>query len=440
MSASKKRVLGALFLTIFIDLVGFSIIFPLFPAMLQYYLGQQGENSLIGNLHQWLVSITPEGSQQTFLVAVLFGGLLGTLFSLLQFITAPLWGAWSDRVGRRKVLRITIAGTAISYLVWGLSQSFEALILARILGGIMAGNLAVATAAVSDVTSAADRSKGMALVGIAFGLGFILGPAIGGYGYLLQAQLLESGATWLAWAPHPFVLPALAAFVLSLLNFAWVSRVFKDSLNQPANDATHSHKRSWFGFFGLQNPAVAHASRVYFIFIFAFAGMEFTLTFLAFERLFYEPQDMVRMFLFIGFILAFTQGFIVRRYAHSIGEIPLCISGLLCGLLGLVLLAAAYNPTLFYIGLALMGIGIGLSSPTLTALVSLYCGPREQGAYLGAFRSAGALGRAFGPLTAAVCFWQFGSDITYLAGAGILIIAALLAIFLPKPFIPPDAH
>lgn len=436
MSQTKGRILGALFLTIFIDLVGFSIIFPLFPAMLQYYLGQQGEGSLVSGLYQWLLQLTPANERQGFLVAVLFGGLLGTVFSLLQFVTAPLWGGWSDRVGRRKVLRITIAGTAVSYLVWAFSQSFEALLLARVLGGMMAGNLAVATAAVSDVTSTRDRSKGMALVGVAFGLGFILGPAIGGYGYLLQAQLAQSGSWLVMWMPNPFTFPALAACLLSVLNFVWVSRAFKDSLEQPSNPGAVATHKGWFGFFGLHNSAVSHASRVYFIFIFAFAGMEFTLTFLAFERLFYEPQDMVRMFLFIGFILAFTQGFFVRRYAHKLGEIPLCITGLLSGLLGMVLLAAAYNQPVFYCGLTLMGIGIGLSSPTLTALVSFYCGPNEQGAYLGAFRSAGSLARALGPLTAAVCFWQFGSGTTYLAGAGILTIAAVFAIFLPKPYKP----
>ncbi|MFW5693232.1 MAG: MFS transporter, partial [Thermoguttaceae bacterium] len=129
--------------------------------------GGEGEGSLLGGLIAQLEAWTPGGENQAFLVTVLFGGLLGSLYSLLQFGCAPLWGRLSDLIGRRRVLLFTVAGTALSYVVWIFSGDFEVLLLARVLGGIMAGNIAVATAAVADVTSRENRSRGMALIGVA---------------------------------------------------------------------------------------------------------------------------------------------------------------------------------------------------------------------------------------------------------------------------------
>ncbi|MGB0344499.1 MAG: MFS transporter, partial [Coraliomargarita sp.] len=183
-NAPGRQTLPIVFLTLFLDLVGFSIIFPLFPAMLDYYLPQEGGGSggLLGKLIAPIATLAENSGAEDprFMTAVLFGGILGSLYSVLQFICAPLWGACSDRVGRRKVLLITIAGLALSYAAWFFAASFWMLVLARVLGGVMGGNLSVATAAVADVTSREKRAGGMAIVGIAFGLGFLVGPAIGG--------------------------------------------------------------------------------------------------------------------------------------------------------------------------------------------------------------------------------------------------------------------
>ncbi|HKK29690.1 MAG TPA: MFS transporter, partial [Alphaproteobacteria bacterium] len=179
----KKSTLGIVFLTLFLDLVGFSIIFPLFPAMLDYYLPNgAGDGSLLGRIVAPLAAWSEASGAENprLMTAVLFGGVLGSLYSILQFLCAPLWGAWSDRVGRRKVLLVTISGLALSYVLWFFAASFWVLILARIIGGAMGGNLSVATAAVADSTTREKRSSGLAIVGIAFGLGFITGPGIGG--------------------------------------------------------------------------------------------------------------------------------------------------------------------------------------------------------------------------------------------------------------------
>ena len=182
----KPLSLGVIFLTIFIDLVGFSIIFPLFPAILDYY----GESGLLASLTDSLDAFSEKTGAGARFTPVLFGGVLGSLYAILQFFFAPIWGALSDKYGRRPILLITTLGVFASYLIWGFAGSFALLVIARFIGGCMSGNISVATAAVADVTTKETRSKGMGIVGAAFGLGFIIGPAIGGY--LSSFNLLES--------------------------------------------------------------------------------------------------------------------------------------------------------------------------------------------------------------------------------------------------------
>jgi MFS family permease len=424
-----RHALGIVWLTIFIDLVGFSIIFPIFPAMLEWYLPREETGSLLHQLIDFFKSVTP-GANQEFLVAVLFGGFLGALYSVLQFFASPFWGRLSDRHGRRPILLITTTGTALSYLLWIYSGSFWVLVVSRLLGGVMSGNLAVATASVADLTESRARSRGMAMIGVAFGLGFILGPAIGGLGSLVDLGV--DPASHATFGLTPFSFPALAAFLLACFNVLWVWRAFPETL-----DATHRRdnlaEAGPLIRLGSKIPDVRRALKVYFLFTFAFAAMEFTLTFLAFERLLYQPQQMVLIFLFIGLILALTQGGLVRRYGHRFGERNFTTLGLLAGFLSMVCLATSQGPGLFYTGLALLGFGVGCTSPSLSALVSLYSPARRQGAELGAFRSTGALARALGPLFGAGAFWWLGSRSAYFIAAILFILAALFSLLLPKP-------
>ena len=173
---AKKLSLGIVFLTIFIDLVGFSIIFPLFPAILEHY----GQSGLLQNLTNSLDAFSEATGAGDRFTPVLFGGILGSLYAALQFFFAPIWGSLSDQWGRRSVLLVTTLGVFGSYLLWGFAGKFFLLVLARFVGGCMSGNISVATAAVADITTKENRSKGMGIVGAAFGLGFILGPALGG--------------------------------------------------------------------------------------------------------------------------------------------------------------------------------------------------------------------------------------------------------------------
>jgi MFS family permease len=428
--------LGIIFLTLFLDLVGFSIIFPLFPAMLDYYLPNgAGDGSLLGQMIAPLAGWAESSgaADPRFMTAVLFGGILGSLYSILQFICAPLWGAYSDRVGRRKVLLITIAGLALSYAAWFFAASFWVLVFARVLGGAMGGNLSVATAAVADSTTREKRSSGLAIIGIAFGLGFIVGPAIGGL--FTKINLLEIFPALANYGVNPFSAPALVSFALAILNLVWVARRFKETLPEEKRGAASPERKGLavLRMFQSSSPAIRRTNLVYLIYMLAFSGMEFTLTFLAVERFSFSPAQNGGMFVFIGFILILVQGGIVRRLATPVGEKRLAIAGLACAIAAFLVLAIALNLGLFFGALALMAFSIGLASPTLSALVSLYSSEAEQGASLGVFRSAGSLARAIGPLIAAFMYFAYGSKSAYLFGAVVIIVPFILALKLPKP-------
>jgi hypothetical protein len=175
---ASKKTLKIIFLTIFLDIVGFSIIFPMFPALAKHYLIEDPNNFFLRMIIDTIQSITFASGQLGMSPVVLFGGTLGALYSLLQFVAAPLWGGLSDKVGRKPILVFTMFGMFISYVFWFFAGSFTVLILGRIIGGLMGGSISTASAVVADVTDQKNRSKGMAIIGIAFALGFIIGPAM----------------------------------------------------------------------------------------------------------------------------------------------------------------------------------------------------------------------------------------------------------------------
>ncbi len=433
-NAPGRQTLPIVFLTLFLDLVGFSIIFPLFPAMLDYYLPQEGGGSggLLGKLIAPIATLAENSGAEDprFMTAVLFGGILGSLYSVLQFICAPLWGACSDRVGRRKVLLITIAGLALSYAAWFFAASFWMLVLARVLGGVMGGNLSVATAAVADVTSREKRAGGMAIVGIAFGLGFLVGPAIGGLSSRIDLAGLFPALE--ALGVNPFSAPALISLLLTLINLAWVSSRFKETLPEEKRGKS-SARQPVFQMFRSPCPATRRTNLTYLIYMLAFSGMEFTLTFLAVERFNFSPVQNGGMFVYIGFILILVQGGIVRRMAPRLGEKRLAVTGLACGIAAFAILSIALKLGIFFVALGVMAFSIGLVSPTMSALVSLYSPEETQGRELGIFRSAGSLARAIGPLAAAGVYFACGSSSAYLFGAVLVVAPLLLAIGLPAP-------
>ncbi|MCB9915384.1 MAG: MFS transporter [Planctomycetes bacterium] len=427
----RRSVLGLVFLTVFIDLVGFSIIFPLFPKMLEHYVTLEGADSLIGQLHTWLMDLVGGRDNADFAVVTLFGGLLGSVYSLLQFLFAPFWGHLSDRSGRRGTLLLTLAGTALSYVIWFFAGNFALLVAARLVGGIMAGNIAIASAVVSDTTSGADRAKGMGILGMAIGLGFVVGPAIGG-----AASLYDLTASWpggAALGVNPFSLAAAVAFALALFNWVWAVTHFPETLPEERRGKTESERtlRPFKALESIDFPGVKRTTLLSLFYLTAFSAMEFTLTFLAAERFHYEPQDMAKMFVFIGLTIAFVQGGVVRRLAPKLGEKRVAISGLAILVPGFLLVGLSHDTTVLYAGLACMAVGSALAMPCLSSLISRYAPGNVQGLVLGSFRSVGALARAVGPLLGGALYWLYGSAAPYLVGAVLILWPLVLALGLP---------
>ena len=431
--APQRLSLGVIFLTVMIDLLGFTIIFPLFPGILAYYLrvdgGSGGLGWLLGRIDAFAALAGSHGNDRV----VLFGGILGSLYAFLQFIFSPIWGALSDRLGRRRVLLITVAGTALSYVLWFVSGSFLLFVGARLVGGAFAGNISVATAAVADVTTRENRSKGMGIIGIAFGLGFLFGPALGS---LAVAHDLSRNHPRLAAAGvNPFSSAALISLAFSAINLVWILTRFKETIDPEHREAAaiarvrHPLKE----LIAAEKGPARRTNWLWFIYTLAFSGMEFTLPFLATTRFHYTPATMYKVFIFLGLVLMITQGGIVRRAAPRLGEKPLLLAGLAFVLAGIATVGLSGSLTGLYLGLAAIGLGSGLVNPTASALVSLYSRADQQGRFLGVFRSLGALARGIGPLAACLVYWRFGATAAYVLAAAVLIAPWSMALPLPKP-------
>ncbi|HKB91782.1 MAG TPA: MFS transporter [Opitutaceae bacterium] len=432
-AATRPLSLGVIFLTLYIDLIGFSIIFPLGPDMLDYYLKLEGHSGLLGWMLRNMDSIAHALGGDNHFAAVLFGGVLSSFFSVLQFIFAPFWGSISDRRGRRGVLLMTVSGTALGYLVWFLSGSFWLFLLSRIVSGAFSGNLSVATAAVADVTSRAERSRAMGIVGAAFGLGLVTGPTIGAL--TAHYNLLASHPSWAAFGVNPFSVPALISFGMCLINLVWINRRFKETLTPEArSSACEARLRNPIrAILALDNLPVRRTNFVSFVYSLAFVAMETSLTFLAAERFGYTARQNGMLLGFLGICSIIMQGVIVRRLLKVVSEIRILTSGLIFSCIGLLLIGLAMKPWILYIGLAAMATGSGLVNPASSGLISLYSSPSEQGRVLGIFRSLGSLARAITPILAGIVFWVFGSRAVFISSAVLAMGAFGLSTTLPQP-------
>lgn len=437
MKNAKSRApspIGVVLLTVFLDMVGFSILFPIFPRMLEHYLELEGEVSAIGRLSSTLSDVA--GHDQNA-VATLFGGVLGSIYSLLQFLFAPVWGGLSDRIGRRPTLVVTLTGTFLGYVLWIFSGSFALLVLARLVSGLCSGNISTASAVIADVTRGRDRAKGMGLVGMSIGLGFILGPVV-----CLLASKFDPFPTRAAWssgvALNPFSAPALVSALLAFINLLWVATRFQETLS-PDRRETSQHARVLNPFAQaarLRFLGLARTNWINFLFYAAFSGMEFTLTFLASERMGWGQEKLAYLLSYAGLMTALVQGGLVRRVVPRLGERRTAQIGLAILVPSFALLGYAHSGSLLYAGITVMAIGSALAMPCLTSLVSRYVPEDRQGLALGTNRSMQALARAIGPIASSLLYWKLGSQASYLAGAALSLLPLGLALGLPP--VPAD--
>jgi MFS transporter, DHA1 family, tetracycline resistance protein len=371
-----------LFFTVFIDLLGFGIIVPLLP----FYAERFG------------------GSAETV-------AMLSASFSLMQFLFMPLWGRLSDRVGRRPILLMGLFGSFGSYLLFGLAGSLPLLFLSRIFAGIAGATVSTAQAFIADSTTAQNRAKGMGVLGAAFGLGFIFGPAIGGF---------------LSRWGH--AVPPLFASALSLVNFAAAWFVLPESrpAHVPATTlAAHSRLEALKK--ALTRPTLPILLAVYFLVIAAFSGFETTFALFSQKRFGFTEESIGYVFAYVGVVLSLVQGGLVGRVVSRFGErrlVPVAIALMACGL---VLIPLSTTLAVLFIGNGVLAVGMGFNSPSLASLISQGSDPEDQGGVLGVSQSLGSLARIIGPAWGGFLFDRFGPAMPYLSSAGLMVVAAVAA-------------
>lgn len=407
-----------------LDLIGFSLIFPVVPHLLEHYV-HQSTNS---EIDQWLIPVIrvlegllPENRASTEFI-VLLGGILASVYSFIQFAVAPMWGRLSDRIGRRPVLIMTSIGLAFAYFLWFTSTSFSVFLLSRIFAGLMAGNLGVISAAMADMTDSSERTKAMGLLGATFGVGFILGPVIGGLSALVDLTKSYPALPFL----NPFSMCALVSVLMSVGSAFINIRLFTET----RSPEKHTDRQRYRLFeIGTDLRGVPHAILIIFLFTTLFSAFEFSMTFFYKFRFELKPAQMGLIFLYLGVLLALGQGGLVRRLAPIIKEKRLALLGLFLIPVPLALLAHSTTIGWSLVALAPLAIGAACIRPALSGLSSLLSPADHQGAALGIFRSAESLGRAIGPLAGAYLYWVYDAQIAY-ASLGILILLTAFLAFL----------
>jgi multidrug resistance protein len=363
----KRSPLIVIFITVFIDLVGFGIVIPVLP----YY----AEGTSFG--------ATPREV-----------GLLFASYSVMQLIFAPTLGRLSDKYGRRPVLLVSLLGTAVGFLILGFATTLWMLFLGRIIDGISGGNISTAQAYIADVTTEENRAKGMGLIGAAFGLGFVFGPAIGG--------------VMSRWGINvPFLFAGGLAFANAvLLYFTLPETITPDHPARVSAAAGRGWKRL---FASLKKPRLAFVLTIYFLSIVAFSIMTASFSLFLMFRFGYDAFHNGWIFAFVGIISAFIQGALIGKLVSRFGEPLLVIAGTL--LFTLSLFASPFiGPAIGVLGILVTGgvsaIGNALNAPTLTSLASKSASAHEQGVILGVTQSVASLARAVGPTLAAFLIYS----------------------------------
>jgi MFS family permease len=411
---SAKSALAIVFLVVFIDLLGFGIVIPLLPIY-----GEKYVSKLIG------------GGEENRLHGVILGLLMAS-FSAMQFIFAPVWGRISDRVGRRPILLIGLAGSVVFYLLFGYASDLPAesaaslaltlLFVARIGAGISGATIATAQAVIADCTTPERRKHGMALIGAAFGIGFTFGPLVG-FASLSGFSERDSMIGYTA---------AGLSFLALVLGIVLLPETRRFGAAAPL-------QRKWFDWQATRNvlrsPAIAPIVLIFFLATFGFGGFEPTLALLIKDSLGLDKRHSFLIFAYVGFVLVMTQGFLYRRLANRLSEVTFMAMGISLMALGLFLLggvtwmamakSADWGTILscMLVSMTLAVIGFAFLTPSAQALISRRGDPEKQGEILGVNQSAAALARILGPIFGVGLYFLTSNHLLpYVFGAALLML------------------
>jgi MFS transporter, DHA1 family, tetracycline resistance protein len=385
----KKTSLLIVFLSVFIDLVGFGIVLPLLPIY-----------------------------SQNFGAGGLMIGLIIASYSAMQFLFAPAWGRLSDRIGRRPVILVSNAGAAGSYALFAVASTMSGstglalLMLSRIFAGICGASLSVASAYIADISPPEKRSKGMGLIGMAFGLGFIFGPAIGA---LSAHQFGMAGPGWVAAS-------------VCAANFLFGFFILGESLKPSSEPAVRRPKWTQWSH-TLRQPKVGLLIGIFFLATFCFTCFETTFPLLITDKFGYGEGAYIKvglLFAFSGIVAAIVQGGLIGRLVIRFGEQRLIFTSLLILAFALALLPYQTHLAGMMFVLAMFAAGSGLNRPPVFGLISINTSAAEQGATLGVAQSIGALARIVGPIFASTLY-AVQPPLPYLICAGIALLAGLLS-------------
>lgn len=366
-----------IFLTVLIDLLGFGIIIPILPVISSHYpvpaLGGVG----------------------------VAAGILMAAYSLLQMVCSPFWGRLSDRFGRRPILLLSLAGSTTSYLIFALADSYWMLLASRVLAGVCSANITAAQAYIADITSEKDRTAGMGLIGMAFGLGFAFGPVLGG------------GATRLWQVIHPVgdlhMGPGLAACAICGANLIWAALALPESLPPERRGQVHFRRFATTreALANLRGPAIGPLIILFFLATFSFANLEVSFSMYAGRVLKLDQEMIYGFFVFYGLLMALVQGWLVRKAIRYLPEESLMIPGLALLALGLVLLPLSFRIPYAMFTMIFMAAGQGIANPCILSLISRATDAQAQGNVFGTTQAASSLARIIGPIFGGI-FFDFG--------------------------------
>ncbi|HLV97317.1 MAG TPA: MFS transporter [Ktedonobacterales bacterium] len=374
-------------LTVFIDITGFGLILPLLP----FWAERLGAGP---------VGVT----------------LIVTAYALAQFLFTPLLGSLSDRYGRRPIILLSLLVEAFAFAWTALAGSLPLLLAARFIGGLGASNIGSAQAVVADVTPPEGRARGMGLIGAAIGLGFVVGPALGGVLSSLGAAL-------------PFWAAMGVALANALLVLAFLPETRQLRAERTPDAPARQEARTLFAGWGrtLRQPGVARLAAISLLFTLAFTAMEAVFPLFSQRVYGWTAEQNGYIFTYVGVMIVIMQGWLVGRLVKRLGEQRLLMAGLALLAVGLALLPISTRLAVLLVALGILSAGEGAVTPTSSALLSFASPPDAQGETLGLAQGVAGLGRIVGPLLAGVLF-TVGVGVPFIAGAVLLALAAVLVV------------
>ncbi len=392
---NQKSALATVFLAVLIDLMGFGMILPLLP----FYAN-------------------------AFHASPLAIGLLYSIYSLAQLIFSPIWGGLSDRVGRRPVMLLSTFGAAFAYLIFGLAHSLWLLFVSRLIAGIMGGNISTAQAYVADVTTPDERARGMGLIGAAFGIGFVMGPAMASV--LIHPVFLKFLRIPLQ---NKYSIPGFFAAFLSLCSFLLVFFKLPETVQRAKEDSQRILKTGiftknfWRSIFEEKTAGIKHLLPMLIgcIFLFSFAQSSLYSSFPLFceSTLGLSEEKIGILYAYLGLIAVLVQGGLIRILVKKFGEVRLFFIGTIFMVGGFALVPMAHSESILVIFLGLLALGGSLTGPTLNSLISKEADPSKVGAALGTSQGIAALGRVIGPTWGGLLY-GLGAGVPFFATASFL--------------------